>query len=156
MILAHAQKVDSPLTNRSQHPLPSGFVLHSPGGQFRYRIIGPCCRLFDREQLPWPCCRIQWRSKEPSWRRIGNRFVADMAAKRYPSYSVELVGYGNTAEPTFLTLYTDRLPPQTLDWWYTRLRPSMPLVSSFDELNAFLLEPRSTQIALDLGTSIAP
>jgi hypothetical protein len=156
MILAHAQKVDSSLTNLSQHPLPSGFVLHSPGGQFRYRIIGPCCRLFDREQLPWPCCRIQWRSKEPSWRRIGYRFVADMAAKRYPSYSVELVGYGSAAEPTLLTLYTDRLPPQTLDWWYTRARPSIPLASPFDETNAVLLAPRSTQIALDLGTSIAP
>jgi len=42
----------------------------SPGGQFSFRVLGPCCRLFDREELPWPCCRLAWRSKEPSWRRI--------------------------------------------------------------------------------------
>ncbi|WP_404787687.1 hypothetical protein [Altericista sp. CCNU0014] len=156
MGLARAQQTDSTLTSLGQHPLPSGSILHSPGGQFRYRIIGPCCRLFDREQLPWPCCRIQWHSKEPSWRRIGNRFVADMAAKRYPSYSVELVGYENTAEPTLLTLYTDRLLPQTLDWWYARPRPSIPTVPPVDAPKALLLTPPSMQIALDLGISIAP
>jgi hypothetical protein len=88
--------------------------------------MGPCCRLFDREQLPWPCCRLQWHSKEPSWRRIGPRFVPDMAAKRYPSYSVELIGYGETHEPIILTLYTDRLSSQDQDWWYTRKRPAAP------------------------------
>jgi hypothetical protein len=152
MGFAHAQKTDSSLTSLGQHPLPSGSILHSPGGQFRYRIIGPCCRLFDREQLPWPCCRIQWHSKEPSWRRIGNRFVADMAAKRYPSYSVELVGYDNAPEPTLLTLYTDRLPPPTLDWWYTRQRSTPPAALTPSTPNASLSVPRSTQIVLNLGT----
>jgi hypothetical protein len=147
MILAHAQKMDSSLTNLSQHPLPSGFILHSPGAQFRYRIIGPCCRLFDREQLPWPCCRIQWHSKEPSWRRIGNRFVADMAAKRYPSYSIELIGYGNPLEPSILTLYTDRLSTQTQDWWYTRQRHLNP----DPQLSAIPDVFSSTQIALNLS-----
>ena len=66
----------------------------SPGGHYSYRVLGPCCRLFDREELPWPCCRLAWRSKEPSWRRVGRRFVADLAARRCPSYAVELLQPG--------------------------------------------------------------
>jgi hypothetical protein len=151
MGFAYARRTGLPLVSLSHHPLPSDAILNSPGGQFRYRIIGPCCRLFDREQLPWPCCRIQWHSKEPSWRRIGNRFVPDMAAKRYPTYSVELVGYGNTSEPTLLTLYTDRLSAQAQDWWYTRPRSASPTqaVTIFPEV------PVPTQIVLNLGTFIA-
>lgn len=112
----------------AQNLLPSGVILNSPGGQFRYRILGPCCRLYDREQLPWPCCRIQWRSKEPSWRRIGHRFVPDMAAKRYPSYSVELIGYGPTREPMVLTLYAARLSPKLQEWWYSRSKTTQALL----------------------------
>jgi hypothetical protein len=148
MGLAHAQEKDTSLTSLGQHPLPSDSILHSPGGQFRYRIIGPCCRLFDREKLPWPCCRIQWRSKEPSWRRIGNRFVGDMAARRYASYSVELIGYSNPSEPTILTIYTDRLSTQIQDWWYTRNRLSIPKAPLTPILDPF----PSTQIALNLET----
>jgi hypothetical protein len=154
MGLAEAQKTDLPLMHSGQHPLPSGSIVHSPGGQFRYRIIGPCCRLFDREQLPWPCCRIQWHSKEPSWRRIGNRFVADMAAKRYSTYSVELMGYENVPEPTLLTLYTDRLSPQVQDWWYTRPRPSLPIAPIPAVTIPLPSTPLSTQIVLNLGTSL--
>jgi hypothetical protein len=117
--------MDSPLASSCQHPLPNESIVHSPGSLFRYRIIGPCCRLFDREQLPWPCCRIQWHSKEPSWRRIGARFVPDMAAKRYPSYSVELIGYSQPSEPMILTLYTRRLAPEVQAWWYSRRPPSL-------------------------------
>jgi hypothetical protein len=106
------------------HPLPSGSILYSPGTQFRYRIIGPCCRLFDREQLPWPCCRLQWRSKEPSWRRVGPRLIPDMSTKRSPSYSVELIDYGGS-EPIVLTLYTTRFSPEQQDWWYRRHRPAL-------------------------------
>jgi hypothetical protein len=148
MGLAHAQEKDTSLTSLGQHPLPSDSILHSPGGQFRYRIIGPCCRLFDREKLPWPCCRIQWHSKEPSWRRIGHRFVGDMAARRYASYSVELIGYSNPLEPTILTIYTDRLSPQIQDWWYTRNRLSIPKAPLTPILDPF----PSTQIALNLET----
>lgn len=106
------------------HPFPSGSILQSPGTQFRYRIIGPCCRLFDREQLPWPCCRIQWRSKEPSWRRVGPRFVPDMSIRRSPSYSVELMGYADS-KPIILTLYTVRFSAAQQDWWYRRHRPTL-------------------------------
>jgi hypothetical protein len=120
MISAAAQETQS--SSSSEHPLASGSVLNSPGTQFRYQIIGPCCRLFDREQLPWPCCRLQWRSKEPSWRRVGPRFVPDMSTKRSPSYSVELIGYGE-GKPSILTLYTVRFSPAQQDWWYSRHRP---------------------------------
>lgn len=102
-----------------EHPWPTGYVFQSPGKQFSYRVIGPCCRLFDREQLPWPCCRLQWRGKEPSWRRIGRRLIADFSAKRYPSYCVELLDYsGATALVT--TLYTRRLSPLQQQWWYAK------------------------------------
>jgi hypothetical protein len=113
------------------HPLHHGDLFSSPGCHFSYRVIGPCCRLFDREQLPWPCCRLQWRGKEPSWRRIGRRFVPDLGTKRHPSYSVEIVGQGlgpspnlsqgdgqNLLEPMIITLYPVQLPPAVRDWWH--------------------------------------
>jgi hypothetical protein len=75
-----------------------------------------------------------------------------MAAKRYPTYSVELVGYGNVSEPTLLTLYTDRLSSQAQDWWYTRSRSAIPSVQA---VTTFLEVPASTQIVLNLGTSLA-
>nr|WP_299410243.1 hypothetical protein [Acaryochloris sp. IP29b_bin.148] len=102
-----------------QHPWPTGYLFQSPGNQFSYRVIGPCCRLFDREKLPWPCCRLQWRGKEPSWRRIGRRLIADLSAKRYPSYCVELVGYQGAA-PWVITLYTQRLSSTQQQWWYSK------------------------------------
>ncbi|MGB3492523.1 MAG: hypothetical protein WBA57_07335 [Elainellaceae cyanobacterium] len=112
----------SNLDRATRHPLPSGHVFFSPGGHFTYRVVGPCCQLFDREELPWPCCRIQWRTKEPSWRRVGRRFVADIAAKRCPSYSVEVLNAEYSQEPTTLTLYWIRLESQTRDWWYSKVR----------------------------------
>ncbi|MEL6221490.1 MAG: hypothetical protein AAFR31_02480 [Cyanobacteria bacterium J06627_8] len=104
------------------HPLPTGFIFESPGKHFTYQIIGPCCQLFDREELPWPCCRIQWHSKEPSWRRIGRRFIADIAAKRCPSYSVFILNQEYSQEPFVLTMYWVRFPPTIRDWWYAKIR----------------------------------
>ncbi len=113
------------LPENAMHPWEAGQVFQSPGAHFTYRVVGPCCRLYDREQLPWPCCRIQWRSKEPSWRRIGRRFVPDMATRHFPSYAVEILGQGYRGEPFVLTLYTVRLSPAEQNWWYTkRLPPS--------------------------------
>ncbi len=101
------------------HPLPTGYLFQSPGCHFTYRIIGPCCRLYDREQLPYPCCRIEWRGKEPSWRRIGNRFTPDMGTKNSPSYSVEIVGQEHR-EPLILTLNPIKLTHTQREWWYSR------------------------------------
>ena len=80
--------------------LDHGTVHTSQGGQYSFRVIGPCCRLFDREELPWPCCRLAWRSKEPSWRRVGRRFVPDLASRRCPSYAVELLQPGSRPTQT--------------------------------------------------------
>ena len=99
------------------HPLNHGQVLSSPGCHFSYQVVGPCCRLFDREQLPWPCCRIQWRGKEPSWRRIGRRFTVDLATRKHPSYCVKILGQG-TSEPIVITLYSVNLPQPVRDWWH--------------------------------------
>jgi hypothetical protein len=105
--------------------LAHGSVRSSPGGQYSYRILGPCCRLFDREELPWPCCRLAWRSKEPSWRRIGRRFVADLAARRCPSYAVELLQPGARPTVTVITLFPHRLAPALQEWWYSKLPASL-------------------------------
>ncbi|WP_261789863.1 hypothetical protein [Synechococcus elongatus] len=102
------------------HPLPSGAVIASPGGHYSYRIIGPCCRLFDRDELPWPCCRLQWRGKEPSWRRIGRRFVVDLATRRSPSYAVEILEPGHQSQPVVITFYSVKLSPEQQAWWHAR------------------------------------
>ncbi len=108
-----------------QELLACGSVHTSPGGQYSFRVIGPCCRLFDREELPWPCCRLAWRSKEPSWRRVGRRFVPDLAASRCPSYAVELLQPGSRPTATVLTLFSQTFSRELQEWWYSRLPRSM-------------------------------
>ena len=100
--------------------LEHGAIFPSQGGQFSFRVIGPCCRLFDREELPWPCSRLAWKSKEPSWRRIGCRFVADMAARRCPSYAVEIIQPGSKPTKTVLTLFSLRFSSELQEWWYSK------------------------------------
>ncbi|MEM9087631.1 MAG: hypothetical protein AAGC93_02695 [Cyanobacteria bacterium P01_F01_bin.53] len=116
--VAHSQTL---ITGKSvEHPWPAGHLFESPGAHLTYRVVGPCCRLYDREQLPWPSCRIQWHSKEPSWRRIGRRFIADMATRKHPSYSVEIVGQSYRSEPVVMTLYTETLSSDLKNWWHTK------------------------------------
>lgn len=102
-----------------RHPLKPGQIFKSPGGTFKYRVVGTCCRLYDRSCLPYPCCRLCWRGKEPFWNRIGKRFVPDIAAKRSPSYCVQLVDYPE-AEPFVMTLYWLKLSPEQQQWWYSK------------------------------------
>ncbi len=108
-----------------QHPFQHGHIFQSPGSHFTYRVIGPCCRLFDREELPWPCCRLQWRGKEPSWRRVGRRLVVDMASRNSPSYSVEVIGQEYSSVPFVMTLYPVKLPVPLREWWYSK-KPQPP------------------------------
>jgi hypothetical protein len=115
--------------------LPSGQIFSSYGCHFSYRVIGPCCRLFDREELPWPCCRLQWRGKEPSWRRIGRRFVPDLAVTKSPSYVVESLGQEAT-EPFVLTLYAVRLPPAVQQWWYSKPKEAIAAAPAERQLTA--------------------
>ena len=105
--------------------LVPGTIHTSPGGQYSFRVLGPCCRLFDRDELPWPCCRLAWRSKEPSWRRVGRRFVPDLAARRCPSYAVELLQPGSRPTVTVLTLFSQRFNRELQEWWYSRHPRSM-------------------------------
>jgi len=104
------------------HPLKPGLGFKSPGGTFKYRVIGACCRLYDRNSLPYPCCRLSWFGKEPFWNRIGKRFVPDIATKHSPSYCVQLVGYTD-AEPFVMTLYWVKLSDVQQAWWYSKRIP---------------------------------
>lgn len=101
--------------------LDPGTVFRSPGGSFSYVVQGPVCRLYDREELPWPCCRLSWRGKEPSWNRVGRRLVGDIAVQRFPSYAV--LGYDRTGQvwESVVTDYTFILSPLKRRWWYSRI-----------------------------------
>jgi hypothetical protein len=99
-----------------------GKRFRSPGGSFVYEVIGPVCRLYDREELPWPSCSLQWRGKQPSWRRIGRRFIPDIAAQRCPSYQVVGVDAGGVRWEQVLTLYQYRLTDHEKEWWYSKGR----------------------------------
>ena len=104
--------------------LDPGTTFSSPGGSFFYQVQGPVCRLYDREELPWPCCRLSWRGKEPSWNRVGRRFVGDIAVKRYPSYAVKGIDrHGVTWEDVY-TDPTYKLPAAVRKWWYANLPPA--------------------------------
>lgn len=99
------------------HPLEHGKRLKSYGGSFVYTVQGPCCRLYDKEELPWPSCSLVWRGKQPSWNRVGPRFVPDLAASRCPSYAV--IGYdhhGNSWHQT-ISMYDHPLSKIERRWW---------------------------------------
>jgi hypothetical protein len=49
---------------------------------------------------------------------VGKRFIADMATKNSPSYSVEIVGQEH--HPLVITLYGLKLPPEQREWWHSR------------------------------------
>jgi hypothetical protein len=103
------------------HPLKTGSSLRSPGGSFSYVIAGPCCRLFDRDELPWPSCSLQWKGKQPSWNRVGKRFVPDMAAARCPSYAVRGADIHGHEWVQVITVYHERLTKPEKDWWYSKV-----------------------------------
>ena len=107
-------------TDKVQDLLDHGSIHSSVGGQFSYRVLGPCCRLYDREELPWPCCRLSWRGREPSWKRVGKRFVPDIAAQKCPSYSVEIIQPGERPTKIILTSYSERLDSNIEEWWYSK------------------------------------
>ena len=96
----------------------TGKRLRSPGGSFVYEVQGPVCRLFDRNELPWPSCSLQWKGKQPSWRRIGRRFVADLSVRRCHSYAVRAVDATGTEWEEVKTFYYLRLNKEDKEWWY--------------------------------------
>jgi hypothetical protein len=112
------------------HPLDHGNWLRSPGGGFAYKILGPCCLLFDREELPWPSCSLVWKGKQPSWNRVGPRFVADLAASQCPSYAVDALDQWGNRWTQVVTVYYQRLTKEEKQWWITR----KPASKQFPEL----------------------
>ena len=108
------------------HPLDTGKFIRSHGGSLIYVIIAPVCRLYDREELPWPSCSLAWKGKQPSWNRVGARFVPDMAAARCPSYVVEGRDLHGNCWIDVLTFYWDRLDGKTKEWWYYKGPKSKP------------------------------
>lgn len=113
------------------HPLPPGKYIRSHGGLFCYVILGPVCRLYDREELPWPSCSCQWKGKQPSWNRVGKRFIPDMATSRCPSYSVIGVDIDGNTWTDIYTMYEVRLTKNEKDWWVTR----KPVAKDYPKLN---------------------
>ena len=104
--------------------LDHGKKIRSHGGSFVYEVLGSVCRLYDREELPWPSCSLQWRGKQPSWNRQGKRFVPDLAASRCPSYAVKAQDLWGCSWNQELTLYDQRLSKEEKDWWYWRYKPN--------------------------------
>lgn len=96
-------------------------IIQSPGGSFTYKIIGKVCVLFDRENLPYPCCSLQWKGKQPSWRRVGRRYIPDISCLKFPSYYVELLDdYGNVIDARVLTVFWKKLSLKESSWWYSK------------------------------------
>lgn len=108
------------------HPYQFGKFIRSPGGSFAYQVIGPCCCLYDREELPWPSCNLRWKGKQPSWNRVGKRFVPDLASSRCPSYSVIGRDIHGNQWVQVLTLYHERLTPIERSWWYSKVPVGKP------------------------------
>lgn len=94
-----------------------GKKIRSPGGSFLYEVQGPVCRLYDREELPWPSCSLSWKGKQPSWRRIGRRFVCDISARRFGSYAVRGIDAAGTTWTQEITFYNHRLTKEEKVWW---------------------------------------
>ena len=104
--------------------LEAGKKIRSPGGSFVYEVQGPVCVLYDREELPWPCCSLAWKGKQPSWNRQGRRLVPDLAASRCEAYSVKGRDAAGVEWEQVLVLYYKRLRKQEKDWWYWRYKPN--------------------------------
>ena len=51
---------------------------------------------------------------------MGKRFVPDLAARRCPSYAVELLQPGSRPTQTVLTLFSQRLSGPLQEWWYSK------------------------------------
>lgn len=101
--------------------LQYGDRIQSPGGMFLYEIVGPCCQLFDREELPWLSCNRLGRFKQPSWARIGKRFVADRSVTKRASYCVQQIDSSDSiCSAPKVIIYWKELSKEEIDWWYSK------------------------------------
>jgi hypothetical protein len=128
VVRAFSIALETTATNNFYHPdlLPAESIITSPGNSFRYEIVGPICRLYDLNELPYPCCRISWRGKEPSWNRQGRRFVPDISTRKHASYRVRLLSAPNplSANELDLTLFWQSpLSGDAQQWWSKNRQP---------------------------------
>ena len=101
--------------------LKYGDRIQSPGGMFLYEIIGPCCQLFDREELPWLSCNRVGRFKQPSWARIGKRFVPDRSVIKRASYCVQQIDTdGSISSSPKVIIFWKELSKEEQSWWYSK------------------------------------
>jgi hypothetical protein len=116
------------------HPLHHGKYKRSFGDSFVYQIQGPCCRVYDKEELPWPSCSLQWKGKQPSWNRVGSRFVADLACTRHPSYAV--AGWDNYGSEWFsvITFFEEKLTVAEKKWWVWKGPQHLDPPATVDEM----------------------
>jgi hypothetical protein len=102
-----------------QPKLKPGDRFSSPGCHFEYEVIGAVCQLFDRETLPYPSCSLSWKGKQPSWRRIGKRFIADVSSSNKEVYSVRLLHHSKNPPGTLYFVFTFwNMPVDLRRWWY--------------------------------------
>lgn len=120
------------------HPLSHGKFKRSYGGSFVYQIQGPCCRLYDKEELPWPSCSLQWKGKQPSWNRVGNRFVADLATVRHPSYAVKGFDAYGVEWQEVITFFEEKLTPAERKWWCWKGPQQLEKPATIDEMETRL------------------
>ena len=59
-------------------------MFKSHGWPVRLRGDRPVCRLYDREELPWPSCSLQWKGKQPRAEPSRKRFVAGLGRGSLP------------------------------------------------------------------------
>tara|TARA_B100001173_G_scaffold307745_2_gene316819 strand:+ start:819 stop:1163 length:345 start_codon:yes stop_codon:yes gene_type:complete len=112
--------------------LENGKKIRSYGGNFIYEIVGPVCVLYDREELPWPSCSLQWKGKQPSWNRNGKRFVPDIAASRCGAYAVFAQDLWGATWTQVLVFYDQRLSKREKRFWYWK-GPASQLPPNYEE-----------------------
>lgn len=114
--------------------LQHGEIIKSPGGCYKYKIIGAVCVLFDRECLPYPCCSLQWKGKQPSWRRVGRRFIPDIACKQVASYNAYLLGDNELPiDEKVITIFWVKLSPEVANWWYSKSKINQHTTPTFEQ-----------------------
>lgn len=128
--------------------LNPGDIFYSPGGSVRYEVIGAVCRLYDRDELPYPCCRLGWHGKEPFWNRVGRRFVPDIAARRCESYSVKLVG---SNEQRIYSFYYKKLTQEEAAIWFTTDKKREKYAAENDVYYGYSQQPNQDNVVREVG-----
>lgn len=103
-----------------QPKLKSGDRFYSPGMNYEYEVIGAVCLLYDREELPYPCCSLEYKGKQPSWNRQGKRFIPNITSKDCETYNVKLLNHKCRNIFTYSFSYY-KINKEKRDWWITKL-----------------------------------